>query len=397
MDKKRTQIIEDILTRSVDRVVDQDRFKKRLMAGEKLRVKFGIDPTSPYIHIGRAVPILKLKKFQELGCKIILIIGDFTGVIGDTSDKESERPMLGKEVVEKNLKTYIEQFKKLVDVDKAEIRYNSEWLGRLGYWELCDQAGLFSLNDFSARLNIKKRLDSGSRVSLRELFYPLMQGYDSVVVKADVEVGGSDQWFNLLSGRILQKHYGQEPQDILTNILVEGTDGRKMSSSWGNTINLLDEPKEMYGKVMSINDNLIVTYFIHCTEVPLNQIKEYEKSLKDKNTNPRDIKADLAFQITKLYWGEEGAINGHDHFDAVIRNKEIPSDVKEIKVSSGDIITILVDSGLVRSKSEARRVIENSGLKIDGQVVKKIDFQIKSGSIVQKGKRKFAKIILKKA
>ena len=395
MDKIRIQIIEDILARSIDRIVDQDRLKKRLLAGEKLRVKFGIDPTSPFVHIGRAVPILKLKKFQELGCKIILIIGDFTGVIGDTSDKESERPMLGKDIIEKNLKTYIEQFKKLVDVDKAEIRYNSEWLSKLGYWELCEQAELFSLNDFSARSNIKKRLDSGRRVSLRELFYPLMQGYDSVIVKADVEVGGSDQWFNLLSGRVLQKYYGQEPQDIMTNVLIEGTDGRKMSSSWGNTINLLDEPKEMYGKVMSIDDNLIIKYFMHCTEVPLDQIREYEELLKNKNTNPRDIKAVLAFQITKLYWGKNGAQDGQNYFDSVIRKKEIPPDIKEIKVVSGNIVAVLVDSGLVKSKSEARRVMESSGLKINGKIVKNLDFKPESGSVIQKGKRGFVKIVLK--
>lgn len=196
-----------------------------------------------------------------LGHNIILILGDFTGVIGDTSDKDSERPMLKNEQVKKNMESYIQQAGKIINLDECEIHYNSEWLGKLSYNELCEQADVFSLSDFISRENIKKRLDAGKRVSLRELLYPLMQGYDSVAIKADVEIGGTDQRFNLLAGRELQRHYGQEPQDIITNPLIEGLDGRKMSSSWGNTVNLFDSPNDMYGKIMSLKDEFIIKYF----------------------------------------------------------------------------------------------------------------------------------------
>ena len=209
--------INELLSRGVEEVIELEDLKKKLKSGERLRVKLGIDPTSPNIHIGRAVPILKLKDFQDLGHQIVFIVGDFTGVIGDTSDKESERPMLGEEEIQQNLKNYIDQVAKIIDIKKCEVHYNSEWLEKLNYKEIGKQADSFSLNEFSSRENIKKRLDEGKRVSLRELLYPLMQGYDSVAIKADVEIGGTDQRFNLLAGRELQRSYGQEPQNILTN------------------------------------------------------------------------------------------------------------------------------------------------------------------------------------
>ncbi|MEK7562487.1 MAG: tyrosine--tRNA ligase, partial [Patescibacteria group bacterium] len=210
------QKIDEILTRGVDEVIDKESLEKKLRSGKKLRVKLGIDPTSPNLHIGRAIPLLKLRDFQEAGHKIVLIIGDFTGVIGDTSDKESERPMLDEKAVKQNMKTYVSQAGKILDIKKCEVRYNSEWLKKLNYAEIGLQADIFSLAEFNARENIRKRLDEGKRVSLRELLYPLMQGYDSVAVKADVEIGGTDQRFNLLAGRDLQKFYKQDPQDIIT-------------------------------------------------------------------------------------------------------------------------------------------------------------------------------------
>jgi tyrosyl-tRNA synthetase len=392
MSNERKAIIDDLLTRSVDQIIDKVHLETRLLNKEPLRIKFGIDPTSPNVHIGRAVPLLKLKKFQSLGCKIILIIGDFTGVIGDTSDKNAERPMLSREVVKENLKTYIDQFKKIVDIDSVEVHYNSEWLGKLHYWELCEQADQFSLNEFNSRTNIKKRLDSGSRVSLRELMYPMMQGYDSVMVKADVELGGSDQWFNLLAGRTLQKHYKQAPQDILTNTLIEGLDGRKMSSSWGNTINLNDEPKEMYGKVMTLADSLMIKYFEACTEMPLKEVATLEDQLKTGKVSPRDLKALLAFEITKLYWQEKGAKEGQDYFESVIRNKEVPTDMPFFNVAGLSIVDALIASGLAESKSDARRTIDGRGVRIDGEVVIDYEGKLTSGSVIQKGKRHFVRV-----
>jgi len=223
--------INELLTRGVEDVISKENLKKKLISGKQLRIKLGIDPTSPNIHLGRAIPLLKLKDFQDLGHQIVLIIGDFTGLVGDTSDKDSERPMLSEEVVKTNLKNYVEQAAKIIDIKKCEVHYNSKWLAKLDYYKIGQQADVFSLSDFISRENIKKRLDKGKRISFRELMYPLMQGYDSVAIKADVEIGGTDQRFNLLAGRDLQRYYKQEPQDILMNPLIEGLDGRKMSSN----------------------------------------------------------------------------------------------------------------------------------------------------------------------
>ncbi|HLD27626.1 MAG TPA: tyrosine--tRNA ligase, partial [Patescibacteria group bacterium] len=260
--------IKELLERGVDEVIDKDSLAKELATGRRLRVKLGIDPTSPRLHLGRSIPLLKLKDFQELGHQIIFIVGDFTGVIGDTSDKDSERPMLSPALIKQNMKDYVRQAGKIINLKKCEIKYNSQWLKKLTYDKTGEQADQFSLAEFMARENIKKRLDEGRRVSLREVLYPLMQGYDSVAIRADVELGGTDQRFNLLAGRRLQEYFGQKPQNILMTPLMEGTDGRKMSSSWGNTIDLTDEPAEMFGKVMSITDDLIIKYFTLATRAP---------------------------------------------------------------------------------------------------------------------------------
>lgn len=393
-DKK---LIEKVLTRGVDEVIKKEHLRKRLLSGEKLRVKFGIDPTSPNLHIGRAVALLKLKDFQDLGHQIVLLIGDFTGVIGDTSDKDSERPMLNKEVVQKNLATYKEQAAKILDMEKVEFHYNSEWLGKLGYHQIGEQADQFSLAEFIARENIKKRLEKDTRISMREVLYPLMQGYDSVAVKSDVEVGGTDQRFNLLAGRELQKHYGQEPQDIVMVNLVEGTDGRKMSSSWGNTINLLDKPNDMFGKVMSIPDKLVTRYFIHCTRMDEEEIKKMESEIKSEKLNPRDAKLKLAFEITKIYHGEKEAKEAEEYFVNTFSKKEIPKDIQEFKVIEPEIklTEVLSKSGIVKSLSDARRIIEQGGVEINGEKVedwKKVLNKSDDGKTIKVGKYKFVRV-----
>ncbi len=390
------KLIDEILSRGVAEVIDRANLKKKLLSGKKLRIKLGIDPTGPNLHLGRAVVLLKLKDLQDLGHQISLLIGDSTGVIGDTSDKESERPMLSQKIVKENLKTYLKQAGKILDMDKVESRYNSEWLGKLGYGEVGEQADQFSLAEFIARENIKKRLKAGTRISLRELLYPLMQGYDSVALKADVELGGTDQRFNLLAGRTLQKKYKQEPQDILMMNLIEGTDGRKMSSSWGNTINLLDDANMMFVKVMSIGDELIVKYFIHCTRVPMEDIKKIEKKLKAKDINPRDIKIKLAFEITRIYHGEKAAREAREYFEKVFSKKEMPEEIAEIKVSAGEsLIDILVKNKLAASKADARRKIDQGGIKIDNETVS--DWQLKldkryNKKVIKAGKREFRRI-----
>ncbi len=396
MDNK-SKKIEELLSRRVDEVIEKNHLKKKLESGKKLRIKLGIDPTSPNIHIGRAIPLLNLRDFQKLGHKIVLIIGDFTGVIGDTSDKDSERPMLTKKQIEKNMKTYIQQAAKIIDIKKSEIRYNSEWLGKLDYHEIGKQADNFSLNEFISRENIRKRLDQGKRISLKELLYPLMQAYDSVAIKADVEIGGTDQRFNLLAGRGLQRYYGQAPQDIMTNPLIEGLDGRKMSSSWGNTINLFDSANEMYGKTMSLPDKLIFKYFKLLTSIPLQEIAQMEKEMKTKKVNPKDLKALLAKEIVTMYHDKKAALKAEKEFIRIFSQKKSPSNIEGVKLKDKklNILDLLVKTNLVLSKSEAKRLISQKGIKIDNKIQEdwKKNITIHKGMIVRAGKRKFVKII----
>lgn len=384
--------IDELLTRGVEEVINRKELETALLGKQKLRIKFGIDPTSPNIHIGRAVVLWKLRAFQDLGHKIVFIIGDFTGLIGDTSDKDAERPMLTEAQVKQNLKTYFTQAFKILDKNKTETQYNSKWLKKLGFGEIGKIADLFGLHEFESRENIAKRLKAGKRVSLRELLYPLMQGYDSVAVKADVELGGTDQRFNLLAGRTIQPSYGQKPQQILTMQLLEGTDGRKMSSSWGNVINLTDSPTEMFGKVMSINDDLIKKYFLLATRVPQKEIDVVISS----NKNPRDQKLILAESLTALYHGAELAKKSTQNFISQFSKNQLPEKIDSITVKPGkySVAELLVIAKLVNSKSEARRLIEQRGVKINSETVTEQQIEIgkKNNLLLQVGKRKFIKI-----
>lgn len=383
--------INELLTRGVEEIIDRPHFEKKLKRGTPLRIKLGIDPTSPNIHLGRSIPLLKLRDFQELGHRVILIIGDFTGIIGDTSDKESERPMLSENTVKENFTTYVAQASKILDTRSCEIYYNSKWLGKLGYMDIGRQANVFSLNEFISRENISRRLQAGRRISLRELLYPLMQGYDSVHVKADVEIGGTDQRFNLLAGRDIQRLYGQEPQDIITSPLIEGLDGRKMSSSFGNTINISDTPNDMFGKIMSLHDELIIRYFTLLTRVDMTIINEYTNGLKTGD-NPRDVKIKLASEIVRMYYSREDARRAEEYFVRTFSQKETPANLPHYTPSNYDIVSVLVETKLTPSKSEARRAIEQGGVKINGAVIHDIHFMVPRGSVVQKGKIKFIAI-----
>jgi tyrosyl-tRNA synthetase len=369
--------IEELLTRGVDEVIHTEDLKKKLLSGKQLRIKLGID--------------LKLRDFQKLGHQIVFIVGDFTGVIGDTSDKDSERPMLEREQIEANKQTYYNQVSKILDIDTVEFRYNSEWLEKLTYREIGEHADLFSVAEFIGRDNIRKRLDAGKRVSLRETLYPLMQGYDSVAIEADVELGGTDQRFNMLAGRVLQPHFKQEPQNILMTPLINGTDGRKMSSSWGNTINLTAPPADMYGKVMSMMDSEIITYFTMCTRLPLTEVAEFQKML-DGGDNPRDLKMKLAYEITRMYHGEEGAKEGERYFVETFQNKHVPEDVLEI---TPDYIEALVREGVVPSKTELRRLLEAGGVR-DAETGEKFEVmptKVEVPVTLKIGKRRFVKLM----
>lgn len=386
------QKIKELLSRGVDEVIQKSDLEKQLQSGKKLRIKLGIDPTSPNIHVGRSIPLLKMRDFQELGHQLVFIVGDFTGVIGDTSDKDSERPMLDLKKVKENMKNYVKQAGKVIDMKKCEVHYNSKWLKKLTFNDICEQADQFSLAEFIARDNIRRRLDAGTRVSLRELMYPLMQGYDSVAIKSDVELGGTDQRFNLLAGRTLQGHFKQRPQNIITGPIIEGTDGRKMSSSWGNTINLTDTPNDIFGKIMTIPDELIIKYFTLTTRVPMETVKQYETAMK-KGENPRDYKMKLGFELVRFYYSQKEAVNAQEYFISTFKNKERPTDIPELKPSAYDIVTVLVEGKLVASKGEARRAIEQGGVKVDDVKVEAIDMVVKKGSVVQKGKRFFAQVV----
>ena len=384
--------IKELLERGVAEVIERKSLEQRLNSGKQLRVKLGIDPTSPNLHLGRSIPLLKLRDFQELGHKLVFIVGDFTAVIGDTSDKESERPMLTPSQVKTNLKTYLDQAGKIIDLTKTEVRHNSEWLGKLSYAEIGEQADQFSLAEFIARENISKRFKGGKRISLRELLYPLMQGYDSVMVKADVELGGTDQRFNLLAGRSLQLHYKQKPQDLLMNNLIEGTDGRKMSSSWGNTINLTDNAQEMYGKVMSLRDESIITYFIHCTRKSMEEVKALEAKMK-KGANPRDIKMQLAEAIITLYYSAAEASKQSQNFTNQFSNKVLPTDIPTIKAINGEsLINLLVRAKLVSSKSDGRRMLEQGAVKVNQVEVSDGASQVSKDDVVQVGKLRFVSL-----
>lgn len=388
--------IEELLTRGVEEVINREDLKQKLLGKKKLRVKLGIDPTSPNIHIGRAGALWKLRAFQELGHTAIFIVGDFTGMIGDSSDKESERPMLSEKEVKANGKSYFEQAYKILDKKKTEVYYNSKWLKKLGFLELAKMSNLFGLHQFASREVIARRMKADQRVSYLELMYPLMQGYDSVAVKADVEIGGTDQRFNLLTGRDIQKFYKQSPQDIMMLQLLEGVDGRKMSSSWGNVINLTDEPNDMFGKVMSIHDNLIKKYFILATRVPLKKVEE----IILVNANPRDQKLALAKEIVALYYGMEKAELAKQAFVNQFSKGELPNviEIKEIASTSMPLSGTLLFTGMTASKSEARRLVKQGGVKIDGKVVN-ADIEIEftdEPKLIQVGKRKFVKVKRKK-
>lgn len=378
--------IEEILSTGVEDIFVKEELKKKLLSGKVLRVKFGIDPTGPKIHLGRAVPLRKLREFQNLGHKAVLIVGDFTATIGDPSDKLEKRPMLTEKQIKTNMKDYKKQLGKIIDLKKAEFFYNSKWLGKLGFKEISELAESFSVQQMSNRRNFKDRIDKNEEISLREFLYPLMQGYDSVAVRSDVEIGGFDQLFNLKAGRAVQKHYNMEEQDVLTVSMLEGTDGRKMSTSWGNIVTIVDEPSDMFGKIMSIKDELIPKYFKLCTDI------------KDipQNQNPRDLKMRLAFEIVKIYHGEKKAKEAQESFINTFQKKEIPETMEEIKADTGEAIgEILVKNKILSSKSEWRRLVLENAIHdlVKNTNITDVNLKVLENLTLKIGKKRFVKII----
>lgn len=368
-----------------------------------LRIKLGLDPSAPDIHLGHAVVLRKMKQLQDLGHEVIIIIGDFTGMIGDPTGKSKTRKQLTKEQVEENAKTYEKQIFKILDPHKTTIRFNSEWLGKMNFREVIELCAKCTVARILERDDFKKRYESNQAISVHEFFYPLMQAYDSVVIKADIELGGTDQTFNVLMGRNIQKDFGQESQITLFMPLLEGIDGvEKMSKSLGNYIGINEDANTMYEKVMKIPDNMIIKYYNLCTDLHPDEVEKIENRLKS-GENPRDIKMELAKEVTSLYHTEEEAKNAEEHFKTAFQKQEAPEDAQEIEINSNEteFANILLDKimeiGKYKSKGELKRLFQQGAVKLDGERV--LDFKeitlTKETSILQIGKGNFYKIIMK--
>lgn len=391
------EAVDEVLSRAVNEVIDRSSLRSKMLSGEQLRIKLGIDPTGPQLHIGRSIPLLKLRDFQELGHQVVLIVGDFTGQIGDTSDKDAERPMLTKEQVHHNSEGYMEQLGLVLDLSKTEVVRNSDWLSTLTFHEIAGLADAFSVHEFTQREVIKRRLDAGKRVNMREMLYPIMQGYDSVAIKADVEIGGTDQRFNMLAGRILTKQADMPVQDIVMTELISGTDGAKMSTSRGNTVPLTAEPNEMFGAIMSLRDELIIPYFTYMTRLPLAAVSAHEKQMSD-GENPRESKLALATELVRMYHNAAAADAAREHFISVFSQGAQPADMPRVKVSAKptELTVLLVEIKAASSKTAARRLIEQGAVRIDGASLTESDAFITphDGMVINVGKRTWRQLEL---
>ncbi len=380
--------IETTLTRGVTNIIPEEKgLAKLLSSDKKLNVYLGIDPTATKIHIGHAVALRKLQEFVELGHNVTFLIGDFTALIGDTSDKNSERPILTSKEIEENFKSYKKQAKKILDFSKVTLRHNSEWLKKLTFTNIVELAQNFSVGDFVGRELIRKRLDEGTRVRLDEMLYPVMQGYDSCHLDTDIQIGGADQTFNMQAGRTLQKNLRNKESFVLVTGYIEGTDGRKMSKSWGNAIWLEDSPNDMFGKVMSIRDELILNYFNLATNIPSKEVAEIEKELKEAE-NPIVLKTKLAETLVSELHSKEEAKKAKEHFEKTFQEGE-PEFKKEIENKGNLVSTIAQEAG---SNSEAKRLIAQEAVDVDGETITDPTFELKGGEKVQIGKKIFVKI-----
>lgn len=382
-----------LLTRAVAKALPEGLAKKKISSGEKLRIYWGIDPTGGRMHIGHSVPLRKLQQFADAGHHVTLLIGSFTAMIGDPSDKEALRKRLTKKDVEKNFASYKEQAEKVLDFSKIEIRYNHEWLEKLTFEEIVELASHFTVQQMLERDNFEKRMKANKPVHLHEFMYPLMVGYDSVVLDVDCEIGGTDQEFNMLAGRTLQSAFGKREKFVLTTKLIEGTDGRLMSKTYENCVYINDAPGDMFGKLLSMKDELITLYMECCTDIPEKEIADAEKAMK-KGENPKEFKVRLAKEIVTMYHSAEAAEKAAEEFDRVFKGGGLPDDMPETTAKKGSaLIDVLVENGLISSKSEARRLIEQSGIKLNDVPVSSVDATVEEG-IVKVGKRKFLSLKL---
>ena len=391
-----------LIKRGVEEILPEEELVEKLEKSQQtntpLVIKLGCDPSRPDLHIGHGVVLRKLRHFQDLGHQVVLVIGDFTAIIGDPSGRNKTRPQLSLEEAKKNAESYVKQSEVILDIDILKIVYNSTWLNIMRFSEVVQLASKYTIARMMERDDFTKRYKAEVPISIHEFLYPLAQGMDSVELKADLELGGTDQKFNLLVGRDLQREYGQEPQVIMTLPLLEGTDGvEKMSKSYGNHIGLHDIPEDMYGKALSISDDMIEKYFLLAVDADDDTMKEVRRQLDDNSINPRDVKRWLARELVTLYYDSETAVKAQKHFDRVFINKDVPSDMEEFKLTGEiQLLDILKNSGFIRSKGEGRRLIKQNAIKLDGKICGDELTALAPGCdevVIKVGKRRFLKVI----
>lgn len=397
-----------IIKRGAAEIISEEELLRKLRKsqenGTPLKIKAGFDPTAPDLHVGSAVVLRKMKHFQDLGHEVIFLIGDFTGLIGDPSGKSETRKQLSREEVAENAKTYQRQIYKILDREKTRIEFNSSWCDTMNFEDVLGLTSRYTVARLLERDDFSSRMAENQPISILELLYPLVQGYDSVALEADIELGGTDQKFNLLVGRTIQREYGQEPQVILTMPILEGVDGvQKMSKSLGNHIGINESPDEIYGKTMSIADELIWKYFALATEVPESEIEEMKDRVESGEMHPKEAKQRLAREIVTLYHGQDAATAAEEHFEKVFARKELPDEMPQLVIKRSDmsdgkiwVVKILVDAGFAGSNGEARRLIQQGGVRINQQeiTIDNCDISMNDGDVLQAGKRRFAQITI---
>jgi tyrosyl-tRNA synthetase len=389
----------DVMKRGAVDLVSEEELVAKLKRGTPLRVKAGFDPTAPDLHLGHTVVMQKLKQFQDLGHQVIFLIGDFTAQIGDPSGRDETRPELPVEKIKENAQTYIEQASKILDADKTEVRYNSEWLGKMSVIEFADLGRKRTVARMLERDDFKKRMQEGRDITLLEFYYPLMQAQDSVALKADVELGGTDQIFNLLMGRTIQKRSNQEQQVVLTMPLLVGTDGvQKMSKSYGNYVGITDAPREMFGKMMSISDDLMWTYYELLSDLSLQELEEIKERVLTGKLHPKVAKENLAMEIIERFHSEHDAIKARDEFEQIFAKKKLPDEIEEVCLAAQSdgalLVDVIVEAKLCPSKSDARRMIQQNAVEVDGKKVSDINDRVSTDGekLIKVGKRRFAKV-----
>lgn len=389
----------DIIKRGVAEIISEEELLDRLREGRPLRIKAGFDPTAPDIHLGHTVLIEKMRQFQELGHEVIFLIGDFTGMIGDPSGKNETRPPLTKEEVLENASTYKEQIFKILDPEKTRIEFNSRWFSKMNAEDIIRLASRYTVARMLEREDFKQRFQNQTPISIHEFLYPLIQGYDSVVLKADVELGGTDQRFNLIVGRELQKEYGQPPQCLVMMPLLEGLDGvKKMSKSLGNYIGITEPPNEMFGKIMSISDELMIRYYELLSHISLEEFNDLKKGIKEGTVHPKKAKEALAMEIIERFWSREDALRAKEEFERVFTQRGLPDEIPEVRYQFDSeevwLPRILKDTGICKSTGEATRLIKQGGIRIDDKKVSDTQFKLSAGEyIIRIGKRRFYRLI----